>query len=165
MSLADQCLGEDLPMSEAPLPPAPLQPMRSQERGVRLRRKPMRALHEESTPMNASDLEFAEFRLTVALGYQTFFATHQRPWSQGRGRASRRAQGRWRCFRLYGYGSEQHHPPCCYLNAGGQRCYSCHWRNPSPLARPFGCLRTAEVVCHRSLSSSLLMRKPCGSNH
>ena len=151
-------------MSEAPLPPAPLQPMRSQERGVRLRRKPMRALHEESTAMNASDLGIAEFGLTVALGYQMSFAIHQQPCSRGRGRASRRAQGRWRCFRLSGYGSEQHHPPCCHPDAGGYCCHSCYWRNPSPLARPFGCLWTAEVVCHRSLSSSLLMREPCGSN-
>ena len=35
---------EDVPVSEAPFPPAPLQPMRSHDKGVRLRRKPTRAL-------------------------------------------------------------------------------------------------------------------------
>lgn len=34
-----------IPMSEAPLPPAPRQPMRSHDRGVSERRKPTRALH------------------------------------------------------------------------------------------------------------------------
>lgn len=36
---------KDVPISEAPFPPAPLQPMSWHDRGVRLRRKPTRALH------------------------------------------------------------------------------------------------------------------------
>ena len=36
--------GDGIPVDAAPLPPAPRQPMRSQDRGVRERRKPMRAL-------------------------------------------------------------------------------------------------------------------------
>lgn len=47
----DMCTSRDaanVPVEAAPLPPAPLQPMRSQDRGVRERRKPTRALVEEA---------------------------------------------------------------------------------------------------------------------
>lgn len=36
---------QDEPVSEAPFPPAPLQPMSWHDKGVRLRRKPIKALH------------------------------------------------------------------------------------------------------------------------
>lgn len=58
--------GRILPVEAAPLPPAPRQPMRSQDKGVRERRKPIRALEIETAQHVSYILALSTDMMTAA---------------------------------------------------------------------------------------------------
>lgn len=86
-------------MSEAPLPPEPLHPMRMQLRGVRLSKKPQSAL-SRSVKVACERLDHK--MLTVALGCRKSFANLQQRCFEERGRASQRVLERWICYQRCG---------------------------------------------------------------
>ena len=55
-----------VPVDAAPLPPAPRQPMRSIDNGVRLRRKPIKALNIDTNIKSAKGIPIAHHILVMA---------------------------------------------------------------------------------------------------
>lgn len=82
------------PILAAPLPPAPRQPIRSHDSGVRESRKPTRALMF----VRHSAWIARAVQLTKALGYRRSFEAHQQPCSEERGKSSQTVLERWKGF-------------------------------------------------------------------
>ena len=77
LGLAHMWVGKvGVPVSEAPVPPAPLQPMRSHDKGVRLSRKPTRALHNCQFRFITITTSLWIWKLTWVWDYQRSSSNH-----------------------------------------------------------------------------------------